>query len=101
MPIRFKVTIDNYKLRHTPRFDDTSYQPWDYDTSKPGGNVIAHLAKYTQGYATGYKTDKSGRQWWYVEIDERSILNNFKLYGHEEFPTKIIGWVSSTFLEKQ
>jgi hypothetical protein len=100
-PIRFKVTIDNYKLRHTPRFDDTSYQPWDYDTSKPAGNVIAFLPKYTQGYATGYKTDKSGRQWWYVEIDERSILNNFKLYGHEDFPTKIIGWLSSTYLEKQ
>jgi len=100
-PFRFKVTVDNYKLRHTPRFDDTSYQPWDIDTSKPVGNVIANLTKDTYGYALGFKTDKTGRQWWYVEMDEKSIFNNLQLYVESGFPSKIIGWLSSNYLEKQ
>jgi len=100
-PIRFKVSVDNYKLRHAPRFDDTSYQPWDSDTSKPVGNVIANLTKNSFGYALGYKTDKSGRQWWYVEIDEKSVLKNVQLSGEIGFPSKLIGWLSSNYLERQ
>ena len=101
VPIRFKISVDNYKLRHTPRFDDTSYQPYDSDTSKPVGNVIANLTKNSFGYALGYKTDKFGRQWWYVEIDEKSVLKNVKLSSDIGFPSKVIGWLSSTYLEKQ
>jgi hypothetical protein len=100
-PIRFKVLVDNYKIRYTPKFDDTSYQPWDMDTSKPVGNVIANLKRNSFGYALGYKTDRSGRQWWYVEMDEKTILNNAKLDADASFPSKLIGWVSSNYLEKQ
>lgn len=100
-PIKFKVLVDNYKLRHTPTIDDTSFQPWNYDTIKPVGNVISNLTKNSIGYALGYKTDKSGRQWWYVEMDEKSIFKNTKLYAELVFPSKLIGWVSSNYLEKQ
>ncbi len=100
-PFKFKVLVDNYKLRHTPRFDDTSYQPWDYDTIKPVGNVIANLTKNSIGYALGYKTDKSGRQWWFVEMDEKSVFKNIKLYSDFVFPSRLTGWVSSNYLERQ
>jgi hypothetical protein len=100
-PVRFKVTVDNYKLRHTPKFDDTSYQAWDCDTSKPVGNVIATLQKNVFGYALGYKTDKSKRQWWYVEIDQKSAMKNVRLSGDSEYPSKLVGWISSNYLKRQ
>lgn len=102
-PLRFRVMVDNYKLRHTPKLDDSSAQPWDgdNDSSKPIGNIIATLPKNTFGYALGYKADKSGRQWWYVEIDEQSSLRNIKLDSEIIFPSKLVGWTSSTYLEIQ
>jgi hypothetical protein len=69
--------------------------------SKPVCNVIANLKKSVLGYALGYKTDKSKRQWWYVEIDQKSDLKNVQLSGDTEFPSKIIGWITSSYLERQ
>ena len=99
-PIRFKVNVDNYKLRFAPRFDDSTAQQWDEEGAKSTGNVIANLPVNSTGYAIGFKTDKSGRHWWYVEIDENSKLRNLKLYTDDKFPAKVIGWTSSNFLER-
>lgn len=100
-PLHFKVAVDNYKLRYAPKFDDSSYQIWDDDEKiKPVGNVIANMQKNSLGYAFGFKTDKSGRQWWLVEIDDKLLLRNLKLYIEDNFPTKVIGWTSSKYLER-
>lgn len=102
-PIRFKINVDNYKLRYAPRFEDSTFQIWDTDdriVPVPVGNVIANLPKNALGYALGFKTDKSGRQWWFVEIDENTSLRNLKLYMKDKFPTRVIGWTSSNYLQR-
>jgi hypothetical protein len=101
-PIRFEVLNDNYKIRSFPDVDDVSRQPWDDGIHPSHGNWIGKLSKGARGTAFGKKTDKLGREWWYVEIDEEFYPSGDVLLKEEEneFPTKVIGWISSRFVKE-
>jgi len=100
-PIRFQLTNDKYKIRCSPLLDDTTPQDW-LPNGEARGNCIAMLAKGAVGTALGKKTDATGREWWFVEIDEEYYpAKSDVLPGADkiEFPTKIRGWVSSRFVK--
>ena len=101
-PIRFQVLNDRYKIRFSPAVDDTTKQDWLLPSASLRGNNIALLVKGAVGTALGKKTDATGREWWFVEMDEEYypaksdvLLDADKL----EFPTKVLGWVSSRFVK--
>lgn len=99
-PFRFEVLNDKYNIRFAPAVDDTSEQIWTSDT-KDGvhGNVIGRLSKGARGTVLNKKTDASGREWWFVEVDEEFYPagNVFLKEEQSDFPTKVIGWISSRF----
>ena len=97
-PYRFEVLNEGYKIRYSPIIDDTSFERWS--SEKPAGNTIGKLPKGAIGTALGRSIDKTGREWLYVEIDEPFFPKNDILYLEEKFPTKLIGWISSRFINK-
>jgi uncharacterized protein YecT (DUF1311 family) len=104
-PIPFKIITDQYKLRFEPKLDDTSTQFYDLmGDLKPTGNVIANFKLNTTGLAFGYKADSLANKWWYVEMDEKSYVSNFKLDDRNSelrrFPTKVIGWLSDKYVKR-
>jgi len=98
----FEVLNSDYKLRAQPVIDDTSMFPWqEGDTLRATGNYIGKLTEGSIGTALGKKTDITGREWWYVEIDEKYPLQKSAFYDNEnKFPTKTRGWLSSRFLRR-
>jgi hypothetical protein len=102
--IRFKVTLDAYKVRFEPKFDDSTKMFYDeMNEFKPSGNIIAKLSKNTAGNALGYMNDQSGTKWWFVEIDENARLRNAKYDRTDQtkkYPTKIRGWINSKYIQK-
>lgn len=100
-PIRFEVLNNNYKIRSAPLIDDTGMFHWNknQESEKGEGNSIGKLPKGTTGAALGKKTDATGREWWYVEIDETYMFDHEMLYVQNKFPTRVIGWVSSRFVK--
>jgi hypothetical protein len=99
-PTRFVVLNNNYNIRFAPIIDDTSGQIWDDERNRQfHGNIIGKLSKGAKGHALGKKTDSSGREWWYVEIDEEYFPVGFAFTKeNEKYPTKVIGWISSRFV---
>jgi len=101
--IRFKVTLDAYKVRFEPKFDDSTKMFYDeMNEFKPSGNIIAKLPKNTAGIALGYMTDPSGTKWWFVEIDEKARLRNVKYDRTDQikkYPTHIRGWINSKYIQ--
>src|SRR6478736_5369127 len=91
-----------YKIRSAPNIDDSSVQPWDNNqTNKKGsGNSIGMLEKGARGTAIAKKVDDTGREWFLVEIDEGYLPVNDIIYIENEFPTKLIGWISSRFIRQ-
>lgn len=102
--IRFKVTLDAYKVRFESKFDDSTKMFYDdMNEFKPSGNIIAKLPKNTAGNALGYMTDPSGTKWWFVEIDEKARLRNVKYDRTDQtkkYPTHIRGWINSKYIQK-
>jgi len=102
--IRFKVTLDAYKVRFEPKFDDSTKMFYDeMNEFKPSGNIIAKLSKNTAGNALGYMNDQSGTKWWFVEIDENARLKNHKNDRTDQtnkFPTHLRGWINSKYIQK-
>jgi hypothetical protein len=100
-PFRFEVLNEGYKIRSAPKIDDTSVQPWDNDQAKEtgSGNSIGKLAKGATGTAIAKKTDTTGREWLFVQIDELYLPKNDILYVENKFPSKLIGWISSRFIK--
>jgi len=109
-PFRFQVQNDDYTLRSAPAIDDSTVEHWNFDSitmakgikyAKGYGNYIALLPENARGMAVGWKTDDTGRVWWYVEIDAQYALRKNALdYRDKTFPTKSIGWLSSRFVQK-
>jgi len=93
-PIEFTVDNEGYKLRLTPQIDDTTEYQWIEIT----GNTIATLKQGTRGTALASQTDETGRVWWYVSIDLDDNVQNCILRNTDEFPTKVIGWISSRYV---
>ena len=102
--IRFKVTLEAYKVRFEPKFDDSTKTFYDeMNEFKPSGNIIAKLPNNTVGNALGYMTDQSGTKWWFVEIDENARLKNHKNDRPDQtnkFPTHLRGWINSKYIQK-
>jgi hypothetical protein len=100
-PLRFEVLNDHYNIRSIPAVDDTSEQIWTAENDLPFvGNVIGKLPKGARGTAIAKKTDATGREWWYVEMDEEFFpLGLAFTKRDEDYPTKVIGWVSSRFVK--
>jgi hypothetical protein len=102
--IRFKVTLDAYKVRFEPKLDDSTKMFYDEMMEfKPSGNIIAKLPNNTVGNALGYRTDQSGTKWWFVEINENARLKNVKYERTDQtkkYPTHIRGWINSKNIQK-
>jgi len=102
--VRFKVTLEAYKVRFEPKFDDSTKTFYDeMNEFKPSGNIIAKLPNNTVGNALGYMTDQSGTKWWFVEIDENARLKNHKNDRPDQtnkFPTHLRGWINSKYIQK-
>ncbi|HWB27402.1 MAG TPA: hypothetical protein VG738_18130 [Chitinophagaceae bacterium] len=101
-PFAFEVLNDAYNLRSRPVIDNISYEPWwEADTTIGRGNTLAKLPQGAKGIALGKHTDDTGREWWYVEIDENVALLKSVFYGNDnKFPTKKRGWISSRFVKR-
>ncbi len=110
IPFRFEVLNSNYKLRSEPVIDDSTVEHWNSDAAteasavnygKGYGNCIALLPENSRGTAIGWKTDNTGRVWWYVEIDAQyALVKNALDYAGKTFSAKTIGWLSSRFVHK-
>lgn len=95
-PIQFTVNNDGYKLRLEPAINDTTEYHWLDIT----GNTFATLKAGTSGTALAEKTDENGRVWWYVAINFDSNIQNCILRNPDDFPTKVIGWLSSRYVTR-
>ncbi|MEQ8580383.1 MAG: hypothetical protein RIC30_20540 [Marinoscillum sp.] len=93
-PIKFVVNNEGYKLRLAPVIDDDTEFHWAEIT----GNTFATLKQGTVGTALAEQTDETGRIWWYVTIDLDMNVQNCILQTPNEFPTKVIGWISSRYV---
>lgn len=96
-PIQFVVNNEGYKLRLAPEIDDEVEFHWVEIT----GNTFATLKQGTIGTALAEQTDETGRVWWYVSVDLDSNLQNCIIRAPNEFPTKVIGWLSSRYVTKK
>lgn len=95
-PIKFKVINDKYTLRSSPLVDDTATYIWDKVTE---GNWVERFPKGSTGYAWAEKKDKTGRIWWFVEMEPLKSQKGSS-HGDEFIPTRHLGWMSSRFLKK-
>lgn len=93
-PIQFEVNNEGYKLRLEPAINDTTEYHWLDIT----GNTFATLKAGTIGTALFEQIDKTGRIWWYVAIDFDTNVQNCILKTPDEFPAKVIGWLSSIYV---
>lgn len=93
-PIEFVVENDGYKLRIAPMIDDST----TFHSIEITGNTFATLRQGTTGTALASQTDDTGRIWWYVAIDFDKNVQNCIMRTPDEFPTKVIGWLSSRYV---
>lgn len=102
-PIRFEVLNENYNIRITPKIDESYIGPWNQGVEDEKklikSNSIGRLPKGMIGTALGKKTDATGREWWYVEVDEQYKPDTAVFYLENKFPTRVIGWISSRFVK--
>ncbi|MET3978917.1 hypothetical protein ABIB62_001486 [Mucilaginibacter sp. UYP25] len=98
-PINFEVLNDNYKLRTKPIEDNKSQMALDGEIHS--GNDVALLKKATKGKAFATATDKTGREWWLVQINPKFTIKGF-FHESEDSALKAykIGWISSRFIKK-
>lgn len=96
IPIRFKTINDSYTLRSTAKIDD-NLGSINGDSRK--GNIVAIYPKYSEGLAWAEKSDDTGRIWWFVEMDPSSNLKENIVYGLDGKTSRIVGWISSRFVE--
>jgi hypothetical protein len=98
-PIHFKTANADYAMRYSPEISDQ--RPAIFSLDEPArGNIIAIFPKGAHGIAWGYKKDKTGREWWLVEMDPLNNLSFHKFWHYEKEPTRYCGWMSSRFLER-
>ncbi|MEQ8336081.1 MAG: hypothetical protein RIA62_01965 [Cyclobacteriaceae bacterium] len=95
-PLQFMVNNEGCELRLTPIIDNETEFHWVEIT----GNTFATLKQGTIGTAFAEQTDETGRIWWYVAIDLDSNVQNCILRTPDEFPTKVIGWISGRYVSK-
>lgn len=93
-PINFSIDNPNYNIRFQPLINDTT------ENSLLGtkGNYIAKLPKSATGTAYGSKLDSTGRVWWYVSINPIFLKNNILTNDKFNYPTHLIGWISSRYV---
>ncbi len=96
-PIQFTVNNEGYKLRLHPTINDST----EYHGLDITGNTFATLRAGTEGIALAERTDEIGRIWWYVAIDLDTNVQNCILRTADEFPIKVIGWLSSRYVTKK
>jgi len=99
-PFLFTILNSGYNFRSAPVIDDTSYMRWTEETSSVRGNIIGKFSAGTVCKALGKQTDRTGREWWYIETDERCMLQNDAFYRSENnLPYSKRGWISSRFVQ--
>ncbi len=100
-PVSFEVLNNEYKMRDSAGIDDTTKSGMGGIPFK--GNNIDTLMKGTKGRAIAAQTDKTGRVWWLVEID-----NHYRDYGYLFYEqsgdtterASHMGWISSRYVKK-
>lgn len=96
IPIRFKTLNDSYTLRSTAKIDNN---PGSINGDSRKGNITAIYPKDSEGLAWAEKKDDTGRIWWFVEMDPYSNLKDNIVYGLDGKSSRIVGWISSRFVE--
>jgi hypothetical protein len=94
-PINFKVTRDHCSLRVTPENSTSHY----YFPSDEATNIYIIYRYGNEGIALGQKTDKTGRIWWYVEMDA-TLEQTGSDYKETGILPKYLGWMNSGFLKR-
>lgn len=98
-PVHFKVLSEGYSMRLTPEIID-SIPIWsNLENIKGKGNIIAVYPKEAPGRAWASTTDKTGRQWWLVEMEPAVNLSFSRFWDADHEPTHYFGWMSNRFLE--
>ena len=100
-PLRFEVINQGYNIRSAPTKDDSSFYHWNNDGEKRlgNGNSVGMLVKGARGIALAKAVDNTGREWLYVEIEEKYLLPAHDIiYNENKFPTNLRGWISSRFV---
>ena len=90
-PLPIFTLQENTVLRSSPIEDDTSTVIYDAEGS---GNVLAKYPVRSQGYAWVSETDRSGKKWWYVEMQPVKAVKESLLHEKDEIPTSGMGWIS-------
>jgi len=100
-PVKFRIQQQQYALRYTPEIVDTLPNSLDLDNrERINGNIIAIYPAGYKGYAWAYKKDRTGREWWLVEMDPAVFLPFSRYWDYDDKLTHYFGWMSSRFVEK-
>lgn len=94
--INFKTLNDSYTLRSTTVIDN---KPGSICGDSRKGNIVAVYPKGSEGIAWAEKKDETGRIWWFVEMDPSSNLKDNIVDGLDGKSSRIVGWISSRFVE--
>jgi len=96
--IPFIVLNNGYKMRINPEINNSQVFPDD----SLRGNTMCDLAKGTKGIALAQSTDKTGRVWWFVQLDPNAQVSDTEFYDEEDVKAKPakIGWVNSRFVKR-
>ncbi len=98
--IAFKTTKEKYNLRLSPKIDNTTEMDRPYEDY---GNTIRVYPENSLGVAIAEKKDETGRIWWFVRMNNKSIKEleyTSNIGNNSKEPTYSLGWMSSKFIEK-
>jgi hypothetical protein len=98
-PIPFEVLNNGYKMRVAPEINDNTQLFMD---DMPKGNTVCELSKGTHGVALAEATDKTGRVWWFVQLDAAAKVSKDQFYDEDGINYKPgkMGWISSRFVKR-
>ena len=96
-PKKFIVNNASYFLRFEPEINnDTLYAPY-YEGE---GNKVAEYFKGDLGIAYAEKSDSTGRNWWFVEMEPKLEFRYNIIYNSQNDRPKYLGWMSSRFVKE-
>lgn len=85
-PQKFTILNDPYTLRSSPFISK--------------GNILTTFSTGDMGYALAEKSDKTGRVWWFVFVENNSNSKDKTFYDYAyDDQYYSVGWMSSRFLK--
>lgn len=100
--INFQVINQLYMLRASPEIINSRKNDFDHYFTK--GNIIAEFKKGDIGTAMASKKDSTGREWWYVimenNMDKDFNADYYHVHPNDENKGRWLGWMSSRYLKQ-